>query len=335
MDSLTQIVLGAACGEAVLGRKIKNKALLWGAVGGLVPDMDMVFYMMYDPVDSLFVHRGFSHSLLFPLLLAPLLGMVFSRLQKNPDVSWKEWAWLFLFSIGTHPLLDTFTGYGTGLFEPFSNYRAELHTISIIDPLYTLPFLFCLIMVWRAKADVKRRKKWNSTGIALSTAYLLFTAGNQWVMQKNFTAELTKNNIEARSLYVAPAPLSNILWYAIAESGSGFYIGHRSWFDTQPAEFTFFPKNDSLIEDIRSDEKIQKLARFSKSYYTVTKENGKLFFHDLRFGQAGGWSDKKAGFVFVFEIEKHDDGSVTVHRGQWHSPGKNSLGAWWKRLKGN
>ena len=28
MDSLTQIVLGAACGEAVLGKKIGNKVLL-------------------------------------------------------------------------------------------------------------------------------------------------------------------------------------------------------------------------------------------------------------------------------------------------------------------
>lgn len=41
MDSLTQIVLGAACGEAVLGRKIGNKALLFGAIGGTIPDLDV------------------------------------------------------------------------------------------------------------------------------------------------------------------------------------------------------------------------------------------------------------------------------------------------------
>ena len=37
MDSITQIVLGAACGEAVLGKKIGNKALLFGAIGGTIP----------------------------------------------------------------------------------------------------------------------------------------------------------------------------------------------------------------------------------------------------------------------------------------------------------
>ena len=42
MDSLTQAVLGAACGEAVLGRKIGNKALVWGAIAGTIPDLDVV-----------------------------------------------------------------------------------------------------------------------------------------------------------------------------------------------------------------------------------------------------------------------------------------------------
>ena len=38
MDSLTQIVLGGAVGEAVLGKKVGNRAILWGAVAGTIPD---------------------------------------------------------------------------------------------------------------------------------------------------------------------------------------------------------------------------------------------------------------------------------------------------------
>ena len=41
MDSLTQIVLGAAVGEAVLGKKIGNWAIFWGAIAGTVPDLDV------------------------------------------------------------------------------------------------------------------------------------------------------------------------------------------------------------------------------------------------------------------------------------------------------
>jgi len=41
MDSLTQIVLGATCGEIVLGKNIGNKALLFGVIGGAIPDLDV------------------------------------------------------------------------------------------------------------------------------------------------------------------------------------------------------------------------------------------------------------------------------------------------------
>ena len=47
MDSITQIVLGAACGEAVLGKKIGNKALLFGAIGGTIPDLDVFLGICY------------------------------------------------------------------------------------------------------------------------------------------------------------------------------------------------------------------------------------------------------------------------------------------------
>ncbi|MEL6140713.1 MAG: metal-dependent hydrolase, partial [Bacteroidota bacterium] len=53
MDSLTQIVLGAAVGEATLGRKVGNRAMLWGAIGGTIPDLDVFANLATDPVSSL------------------------------------------------------------------------------------------------------------------------------------------------------------------------------------------------------------------------------------------------------------------------------------------
>jgi len=41
MDSLTQIVLGAAVAEVVGGKKLGNKAPLWGAIAGTIPDLDV------------------------------------------------------------------------------------------------------------------------------------------------------------------------------------------------------------------------------------------------------------------------------------------------------
>ena len=65
MDSLSQIVLGAAVGEVVLGRRIGNRAMIWGAVAGTIPDMDVLGKYFLSELDNLGFHRGISHSLLF------------------------------------------------------------------------------------------------------------------------------------------------------------------------------------------------------------------------------------------------------------------------------
>lgn len=74
MDSLTQIVLGAAVGEATLGKKVGNKALLWGAVAGTIPDLDVLTKHFVDQITANELHRGVSHSLLFCLFFAPIFA---------------------------------------------------------------------------------------------------------------------------------------------------------------------------------------------------------------------------------------------------------------------
>ena len=55
MDSLTQLTFGAACGEAILGKKVGRKALVWGAILGTLPDLD-VFIPLGSPVDDFVYH---------------------------------------------------------------------------------------------------------------------------------------------------------------------------------------------------------------------------------------------------------------------------------------
>jgi len=74
MDSLTQIVLGAAIGELVLGKKVGNRAVLWGAVAGTVPDLDVYAGYIFDDLTKNEMHRAFSHSLVFSLIAAPLFA---------------------------------------------------------------------------------------------------------------------------------------------------------------------------------------------------------------------------------------------------------------------
>ena len=84
MDSLTQITLGAAVGELTLGKKVGNRAMLWGAVAGTIPDLDVLagFFMrdvfkIMNELQSLMFHRGPSHSLLFAVLISFPLALLY------------------------------------------------------------------------------------------------------------------------------------------------------------------------------------------------------------------------------------------------------------------
>lgn len=100
MDSLTQIVLGAAVGEAVMGRKLGNRAMLWGAVAGTIPDLDVAANFATDTISALVYHRAFTHSLTFAVLASPILGWATHRLYGGgpPDKKqrWRELAGLTL-----------------------------------------------------------------------------------------------------------------------------------------------------------------------------------------------------------------------------------------------
>ena len=148
MDSLTQIVLGAAVGEAVLGKKVGNKAMLYGAIAGTIPDLDTFASAFTDTITAIEIHRGFTHSIVFSILFAPIFGWLISKIEKKSIATWQNWSWLMFWGLFTHPLLDSHTTWGTQLFWPLE-VRLAYKNIFVIDSLYTLPFLvFLILLTW-------------------------------------------------------------------------------------------------------------------------------------------------------------------------------------------
>lgn len=94
MDSLTQMLLGAAVGEAAIGKKVGNWAILWGAVAGTIPDLDVLAFHFTDNITALEIHRGFSHSLFFSVLFAPIFGFIISKIHSKLNATWKDWTLL-------------------------------------------------------------------------------------------------------------------------------------------------------------------------------------------------------------------------------------------------
>ena len=172
MDSLTQIILGAAVGEAVLGRKIGNKAILYGAIAGTIPDLDVFASLFTDTVSSLEIHRGFTHSIFFSVLFAPILAFIVIKYETHK--SFKNWAFLFFWAFITHPILDAQTTWGTQLFWPL-DIRLAFKNIFVVDPLYIIPFLVFLILAMCQKMESKKRRFYNNLGMFISSLYLVLT----------------------------------------------------------------------------------------------------------------------------------------------------------------
>lgn len=315
MDSVSQIVLGAATAEAVLGKKVGNKAMLWGAIAGTIPDLDVLSEYFLNPFQALVFHRGFTHSIVFALIMAPILGYLVSKLYaKKGEADWKGWSLLFLVSIGTHPLLDCFTTWGTQLLWPFSEARIAWNTIFVLDPLYTIPFLICVVGAMAFKRTDPRRRKVNYAGIIISSAYLAFTVVNKFVINNVFETALKQQGIEYVQYSTNPTPLNNILWSTIAETEDHYYYGLYSHMDEDKyIELVELPKNHELLADLEGDKKIERLKFISKGYYNVsTDSTGTLLFNDLRFGLMNAGQDEKPQYVIKYKIKEQPDGTLSL-----------------------
>lgn len=334
MDSLSQIVLGAAVGNQVLGKKIGNKAILYGAILGTMPDLDVLYGKFLDPLTATEIHRGFSHSTLFFLFLSPILGWILQKLEHKKGVNFKE-ATLFSFLIlQTHSLLDLFTTWGTQLLWPLET-RFSLQSIFVIDPLYTLPFLVFLILSMKKKKDSPKRMFWNRTGLIVSTSYLFLTLLVQSIVTNKFEKQLEQNDISYKEIVVKPSPFNIILWTTNIKVDNGYYIADYSFFDTKPIQFQFIPKQNELITEYENEAVIKQLKRISEGWYCITQKENQLLFNDLRFGVMNA-DENNLQFSFSYQItEENGEIKAAELPNKNRKEAKKLLGKLWVRLWGN
>ena len=333
MDSLTQIVLGASVGEAVLGKKVGNKAMLYGAIAGTIPDLDVLSRFFVDTITATEWHRGFSHSIFFAIAAAPVFGWLISKVERKGEANFKDWSWLMFFGLFTHPVLDAFTTWGTQLFWPF-DMRLALQNIFVIDPLYTLPFLVFLILTMRQERTSSKRRSYNRLGLTVSTAYLITTLILKGIAYKEFTHGLEVQGISYKAINTRPTPFNSILWAANIDVGDAYLMGNYSFFDSEEIEFTSYPKNHKLLGSLETNDKVKRLIGITEGWYAVTKKEGNLFFNDLRFGLISLDATNNQ-FAFSYELEKTKQGLKIRETPKSNVDAKRIFSTLWERIWGN
>lgn len=294
MDSLTQIVLGASVAEACGGKKLGNKAALWGAIAGTIPDLDVFIRAYNDPIHGALMHRGFSHSILFAILAGPLLGYLIYRIYRRKH-ELKTWIWVAFMAIVTHPMLDIFTSYGTQFFWPFE-WRVTFNSVFVIDPLYTLPFGFLLLASLMIKRNVSLRRKLNNTGLIYSGLYLTWCVVVKLTILNNTPTYFKDYEIDHSKTVVNAMPFTSFYWMIITESNTSNYIGYKSiFYPFNKNQVDTLTKNHSLLTEIENKNKewVQTLQFMTKNCYTVVKRDDSLEVYDLKFGLASQFTSPK------------------------------------------
>jgi inner membrane protein len=332
MDSLTQIVLGASVGEAVLGRKIGNKAMLYGAIAGTIPDLDVLSSYFTDTVTALEFHRGFTHSVFFSIVMAPIFSWLVTRYESYQKK--RAWTWFFFWIFLTHPILDSYTTWGTQLFWP-ADLRLAFKTIFVIDPIYTLPFLSFVILTMFHKRTSRKRRLYNLIGLSLSTAYLVLTFVLKTAANVRFEKALDRQDIAYEEFETRPSAMNTILWNVNVKAQDHFLLGDHSFFDTQPVEFSVYPNNYHLLGDLKENEKVQRMMEISQGWFTIIKKDGSLYYNDLRFGLLS-LEKGSQDFVFQYRIDVDEDRQVTFTEMEKRpEDGKQLLDDLWERIQGN
>ncbi len=335
MDSLTHTVIGACLGDAIAGKKIGKKAMLWGAIANNLPDIDVITSFWMNQADSLLAHRGFTHSILFALITSPLLAFLFTRWYSKTPMLFKDW--LLIWGTGNfiHIIIDSFTCYGTGWLEPFNHLRVSFDLIFVADPFFTIALLISAIALLIMKKDNPARRKWSNGAFIICGLYLVMAVCDKIYINSATEKQMTKQGISTDNYFVTPSPLNNFLWYLVAKTDTGFYVGYKSIFDkSDEIKFCYKSQNKNLLNALPSDQDLEKLKRFSKGYYVIDSIGGGINFNDIRFGQLAGWDNCESNFVFRYILGEDANNDLVIQRGRFEGSGKKALKSLWERMWG-
>jgi inner membrane protein len=337
MDSLTHIALGAVIGEVYAGKALGRKAMIIGAAAQSLPDVDFVLGFFNSPVDDLLVHRGITHSFLFGIVVTIGLAYLMKRFIKGDEsFTVRHWMIFLGMEILMHLALDSLNSYGTGLFEPFSNHRISFNVIFVADPFFTIWSLVAMIVLFSMKSTNPKRFRIACVTLIISATYMVTCLINKTIINNRVQETFTKTEFKIKNYFTSPTPLNNMLWYVVAESDSGFYIGYSSIFDSQKEiHLEYYSQNNYLLKGVSNQDEVTALKRFSQGYYTIEKVEDSVVLNDLRFGQIAGWDSPRAKFIFYFFLEKPDMNLLVVQRGRFTGWNKKTLRSFWERIKGN
>jgi inner membrane protein len=124
-SAFAHAMAAVALGKTYPQKYTSPKFWLLGMLGTIIPDADVVMFKFGVPYEHMFGHRGFSHSLVFAVILGVIFTALFYRSIKLSSKQGLLFILFFTLCTASHILLDALTngGLGVAVFAPFDNTR--------------------------------------------------------------------------------------------------------------------------------------------------------------------------------------------------------------------
>jgi inner membrane protein len=124
-SAFTHGFVALSVGKLVFPERMPLRFWVLSIVCTLLPDVDVVGFYLGVRYGDILGHRGFSHSLLFALLVAVVVTFAAFPAVRRFSRQWWLLAACFFWATASHGVLDAMTngGFGTAFFSPLSNTR--------------------------------------------------------------------------------------------------------------------------------------------------------------------------------------------------------------------
>ena len=291
MDSITQAALGATVAGISTGKQTSKKVILWGALAGTLPDLDIIHSFFTDDVGRLVSHRGVTHSFIVVPFAAYLLSKLFVRIAPRTALSVKQWFWLFFWCFTTHIVIDLLTVYGTQILYPLSRYPYALSSLFIIDPFYSFPLIGGLIYFMLSKAPIMNRRRVLVSIAALGTLYIVTAIVFRAYANHRFEVALEQQEINYQQVETFNSPFNILVWKAsVITEDANLSAWYSLLSPTEVIVFNYtaaYSERKKLDAFASRDTDLAKLIRFSKGFYRYEEDTDGVKWVDLRF-VAGG-----------------------------------------------
>ena len=302
MDTVTQALLGGAVAYTVAGKQSSRKAVAWGAIIAVLPDLD-IFIAYNSDLTAFTQHRSWSHSWLIQSLLAPFLAYLLFRIDQSfSKLTWLKLVWLALV---THSALDALTVYGTQLFWPLMPSPISGGSIFIIDPTYSIPLLIGILSILIKPHSLLARKTLLSSFI-FSCCYLIWGLMMQQLITTQVRNDLLVQNIHFNNVQISATPFNTLLWKVLVIDDQYYYQSFRSVFDKEKTfKFSRYNRHPELISLTESVPALQRLDWFTSGFFALDKQQQKIIAKDLRMGV-------EPNYFFQFQIATMANKKVTA-----------------------